>query len=114
MIVVAATNSDGALARFSGFGAQVEVSAPGGVYVDASLPKPGIWSTWNGDDFIGELQPECGPGYEYCHLTGTSQAAPIVAGVAALVRSANPGMTADQAARASRTRPATRRAGSSP
>ena len=101
VISVAATNSDGSLASFSSFGAQVEVSAPGGVYVDAGAPKPGIWSTWNGDRYFGgqKLPDERGPGYQYCHLTGTSQAGPIVAGVAALVRSANPGMTADQVGR---------------
>ena len=48
VISVAATNSDGKLASFSSFGAQVEVSAPGGVYTRGA--PSGVWSTWNGTE----------------------------------------------------------------
>jgi hypothetical protein len=93
VISVAATNSDGKLASLSSFGAQVEVSAPGGVYTRGA--PSGVWSTWNG----AESFAECGPGYQYCHAYGTSMAAPIVAGIAALVRSQNPSLDADQVGR---------------
>lgn len=86
VVTVAATNSDKTLATFSDFGDSVEVAAPGGV--DVNLPfngTVGLWSTWSGPG-----EPECGPGYEYCWLYGTSMAAPIVAGIAVLMRTAHP------------------------
>lgn len=91
VITVAATNSDRTLARFSGFGPGVEVAAPGGVSVGTvedgtgGNGTVGLWSTWAN----GSYMPE----------SGTSMSAPVVAGIAALVRSANPGYSADQAAR---------------
>jgi subtilisin family serine protease len=66
-ISVAATLGDQALASFSNYGVKnVEVAAPG----------VGILST--------------SPGSTYIHVSGTSQAAPFVAGVAGAVKDANP------------------------
>ena len=72
VIAVAATDSADKRAGFSNFGPHIDVAAPG----------VGILSTYWDDT--------------YATLNGTSMASPHVAGVAALVLSANPGMTADQ------------------
>jgi thermitase len=72
MIIVAATTSGDAKASFSNFGDHVHLSAPGS----------GIYSTnW---------------GQTYASVSGTSFSAPIAGAVAALVMSANPGLTNTQ------------------
>jgi hypothetical protein len=99
VIVVGATNSDRSLARFSTFGHDVEVAAPGGV--DVLPPRNGtvgLWSTWLYGGTVSS-RPECGPLYRYCWDSGTSMAAPMVAGVAELVRSAFPSYSAADVAR---------------
>jgi hypothetical protein len=66
----------------------VEVAAPGGVRPEE--PAGGLWST--GFDSCGLFRRDtCST---YFQDFGTSMAAPIVAGVAALVRSANPSLSA--------------------
>lgn len=72
VLSVGATDSGGALAKFSNHDETLGVTAPG----------VGILSTV--------------PGNSYEKLSGTSMAAPFVAGVAALVWSAHPDWTADQ------------------
>ncbi|WP_203909236.1 S8 family peptidase [Rhizocola hellebori] len=84
VITVAATNSDGTLASFSNFGLGVEVAAPGGAGVGISGGDAGVWSTSVESCF---LFFSCGT---YKQDMGTSMAAPVVAGVAALAQSANP------------------------
>jgi subtilisin family serine protease len=69
---VGATDSGGALAKFSNHDASMGVTAPG----------VGILSTV--------------PGNSYEKMSGTSMAAPFVAGVAALVWSAHPDWTAQE------------------
>jgi subtilisin family serine protease len=81
VIAVAATNAGGALTDFSSYGDWVDVAAPG---VD-------ILSTGS-----RALTP---PGYEpYWYCTGTSCSAPIVAGLAALVKNKWPTFTPAQVA----------------
>ena len=70
VLSVAATSSDDTKASFSNFGNWVDVSAPG----------DNIYSTL--------------PGGNYGYLSGTSMAAPLVAGLAGLMKSLNPGMPA--------------------
>ena len=73
VIAVAAINSDGTLSTFSNYGSNsVQIAAPGHL----------VWST-----IISGL---------YLPSSGTSMAAPHVAGVAALVASARPGLSPSQ------------------
>jgi thermitase len=71
MIIVAATDSSDSKASFSNYGDHVHLSAPGaGIYT----------TTW---------------GQTYGSFSGTSYAAPVAAGVAALIMSANPGLSSN-------------------
>jgi hypothetical protein len=110
VITVAATNSDESLAHFSNYGSGVKVAAPGGVSIDPR--SNGLMSTatdyncpeWDSctDGLLGDaLGLLCRTPLIYCGAyhedSGTSMAAPIVAGIAALVRSKSPAMSADEA-----------------
>jgi serine protease len=85
VIAVAATGRTGGRARYSNFGAQVTVAAPGG---DGAS---GILSTLNS----GRSGPLADT---YAVYQGTSMAAPHVAGVAALMLAANTKLTPDEIA----------------
>jgi subtilisin family serine protease len=69
-LTVAATTSGDDRAEFSNFGSWVDLAAPG-VGIMSTVPNPST--------ICGATQ--------YCEMDGTSQAAPIVAGTAALLRS---------------------------
>jgi serine protease len=83
VITVAATSRAGGKASYSNYGANVDVAAPGGDY------GAGILSTLNS----GTSTPASD---SYANYMGTSMATPHVAGVAALMLSANPNLTPDE------------------
>ena len=98
VLVVGATNSDRSLASFSGWGDMIDVAAPGGVGVgDVGDGSVGVYSTYP-NTFLGLGRRFVeGPG-DYEHMFGTSMAAPMVAGVVALARDANPQLRAAEVA----------------
>ena len=83
VIAVAAVARTGGKASYSNYGTNVDVAAPGG---DSGN---GILSTWN----AGTTTPA---GDNYGYMMGTSMATPHVAGVVALMLSANPNLTPDE------------------
>jgi serine protease len=82
VISVAAINRNLEQASYSNFGPTIDIAAPGG----GSSVDRGILSTW-GDDRNGSAI------FTYGSQQGTSMAAPHVAGVAALMKSAKPSLT---------------------
>ncbi len=74
-LAVGAVSEDNTRSSFSSYGTELDVVAPGN----------SIYSTYNGSS--------------YYTLSGTSQAAPHVSGIAALVMSANPSLSSEQVAR---------------
>jgi thermitase len=78
VIEVAATDDKDAKAKFSNFGKTVSVAAPG-VNILSTLPTYSVGRDLN-----------------YGMMSGTSMAAPFVAGLAGLVRSQHPGLTQAQ------------------
>ena len=87
VITVGATNRVGARAPYSNYGNHVDVSAPGGGYVNMVL------STVN----LGVQRPLFSNGDGYAQRPGTSMAAPHVAGVVSLMVGLRPCMTPAQA-----------------
>ncbi len=78
VLAVAASDYNDAVAAFSNFGPQVDVAAPG-VWVLGPVPLA----------YVGRDE------LPYVFASGTSAATPHVAGLAALIRSAKPGLSAD-------------------
>ncbi|GAQ66335.1 extracellular basic protease precursor [Streptomyces scabiei] len=87
VISVAATNRAGSRSYYSNFGSIVDIAAPGGE--TRTVQSGGILSTLNAG--------ASAPGSEsYDYYQGTSMAAPHIAGLAALVKSANSALTPAQ------------------
>jgi len=76
LIVVGATDSTDNKSSFSAYGSYVDIMAPGSDIVGAGVDGSG------------------NPGYYY--ISGTSFSSPLTAGLAALIWSANPNLTADE------------------
>jgi serine protease len=90
-IGVAALNRDGFKASYSNFGPALDIATVGGDAADPNDPlsDSGLL-TINNDGTTMPGVPD------YAYVTGTSFAAPIVAGVAALMWSVNPSLSAQQ------------------
>ncbi|MBM3274020.1 MAG: S8 family serine peptidase, partial [Candidatus Sericytochromatia bacterium] len=88
VIAVGAVDRDDAYQTFSNVGAQMGLVAPGGTI---NQSRDGILSTV--PTYRSELSQS---GLAYSRVSGTSQASPFVAGVAALIWSREPSLTADQ------------------
>ncbi|GGX05686.1 S8 family peptidase [Streptomyces lomondensis] len=87
VITVAATNRAGSRASYSNYGSIVDISAPGGE--TRTSTANGILSTLNS----GTKTPSS---ENYAYYQGTSMATPHVAGLAALMKSANTALTPAQ------------------
>lgn len=85
VISVSATNRNGDLASYSNFGSTIDVAAPGGDFA----VDPGVISTWGDDSGSSTIST-------FGTLQGTSMAAPHIAGVAALMKSADEELTHDE------------------
>ncbi|MEV8593176.1 S8 family serine peptidase [Streptomyces sp. NPDC052012] len=87
VITVAATNRSGSRASYSNYGSVVDIAAPGGE--TRTSTANGILSTLNS----GTRTPST---ENYAYYQGTSMATPHIAGLAALMKSAAPGLTPAQ------------------
>lgn len=81
---VAAVDQSGAKASFSNYGPKTDVAAPG-VAILSTMPT-----------YLTTLNTQYGYKTNYDALSGTSMATPVVSGIAGLVASRNPGLTAAQ------------------
>jgi subtilisin family serine protease len=93
VITLAASTSQNKKAAYSNWGKEISLTAPSNNFhpldPQVRLPGRGIWTTDNHHEGNGYS-----PGRYTGAFGGTSSAAPLVAGIAALIRTANPALTA--------------------
>lgn len=101
VVAVAALNREGFKASYSNFGPQVTVSTVGGdpAYAgggrwDTPLSDKGLLTAY--DDTPGSRDVNVPTQEKYFYVSGSSFAAPVVAGVISLMLDVNPGLTPDQ------------------
>ncbi len=82
VLAVGACTVEGTRAPYSDYGPEVDIAAPGGGYTEGLLTTV-------------DVDPEAHQAYRH-DFNGTSAAAPVVAGVAALVLSVNPDLTREE------------------
>jgi len=85
---VASTTTQGRLARYSNFGAGIDISAPGGQY-NRTAGNEGIIALSNAGTTVPTTD-------SFANLGGTSFAAPMVSGTIALMLAVAPNLTFDQ------------------
>ncbi len=99
VVAVGATDRQGALASYSNFGSQTLIAAPGGDFSEEQLLQFFQAFAQDFQQLVPKLKPNLltiYPGGTYGWFSGTSGSSPIVAGVVALMLSANPKLTNDQ------------------
>ncbi|HAR61850.1 MAG TPA: hypothetical protein DCS13_00130 [Candidatus Margulisbacteria bacterium] len=80
-------------ADFSNYGSSLDLVAPGSRIFSALTH---LYGTNGYTPYIGSDTPVVADNAKYMHLSGTSQATPIVAGLAALMKQTNPDLTGAQ------------------
>ncbi|MGB1205824.1 MAG: S8 family serine peptidase [Chitinophagales bacterium] len=91
VIAVGASTSRDTHAGYSNMGEELCVTAPGGTW-PIIAPSP----SWAGSHWYSPFMNSTGKFANYTHFQGTSAATPLVAGVCALMLSANPNLTASE------------------
>ncbi len=107
VLSVGASSSEDRRSSFSNFGRELDVLAPGGDFFSELIAttdnedtniEPGFnVGGFTFDPITGQIVPDIDPGGKYTGtFIGTSAACPVAAGVAGLVLSANPELTANE------------------